>query len=138
MNEYRPDEWVMIKIVSKEYGTIYKIFAGWQGGYASGDSWKLSSGCLSVKKEVVKKMSGSYEQLVCPQSSGSTYYTHYIAKGNDFERSYYGVAGWRYSVLSGILDQLNAMPDVSAEIMPAGTDFEALDYSVAGTKVATN
>lgn len=137
MATYRPDEWVMLKITTEKYGVIYKIFAGWGGGSASGDSWKLSSGCESVKKSRVKKMSGSYQELVAPQSSGSTYYLRYNSEGGQYQGSFYGVRGWRYSVLTDVIEQLSAL-GASVEIIPAGTDFEAIDYSVARPNTSTN
>ncbi|CAB4133180.1 hypothetical protein UFOVP250_56 [uncultured Caudovirales phage] len=43
MSEYVPDRWVVLEInTGKEL--IRKVFAGWYGGYADGDSWKLNSG----------------------------------------------------------------------------------------------
>lgn len=43
MGSYFPDKWVMVEI--KYQNEInYKVYAGWYGGFALGDSWKLSSG----------------------------------------------------------------------------------------------
>lgn len=44
MNKYSPDNWVIVKLNSKEYGVIYKILCSWGGSYQWGASWKLSSG----------------------------------------------------------------------------------------------
>lgn len=69
---YIPDTWVLLKISSEQYGDIYKVLAGWYGGYTSGDSWKLSSGAKTfVDKEYY------YESL---QDSGSTYVLYKQAK----------------------------------------------------------
>ena len=38
-----PDSWVVLKITA-ETGVIYKVLAGWSGGYLDGDSWRLNSG----------------------------------------------------------------------------------------------
>lgn len=46
-NEYRPDNWVIVKITNEEE-PLYKILAGWSGGYLYGDSWKLNSGITEV------------------------------------------------------------------------------------------
>lgn len=43
MSEYTPDTWMVVEITSRDT-TLYKVFAGWYGGYTSGDSWKLNSG----------------------------------------------------------------------------------------------
>lgn len=68
MSVYIPDCWVLIEIKSEEYGTIRKILAGWYGGYAGTDSWKLSSGNL---QEYVED-----DFIVFPQESGSIYRCH--------------------------------------------------------------
>lgn len=49
MSTYYPDAWVIIKVCS-EHGTYYKVLAGWYGGYANGDSWKINSGITKVVK----------------------------------------------------------------------------------------
>lgn len=48
-NVYTPDKWVVLtlKYKGKDYR---KVFAGWRGGYAQGDSWKLSSGVVSEEE----------------------------------------------------------------------------------------
>ena len=58
MNEYRPDNWVVLKIrtVKKSGNTgygrkdhyIYKVLAGWSGSYLNGDAWRLNSGITLV------------------------------------------------------------------------------------------
>jgi hypothetical protein len=48
MNTYTPDRWVIIKITSPEYETIYKVLAGWYGGFAGSDSWKINSGITKI------------------------------------------------------------------------------------------
>ena len=60
-----PDAWVIIKIYTPEYGTVYKILAGWYGGYEWGDSWRMSSGMGKVLDK------GDY--WYAPQESGSEY-----------------------------------------------------------------
>jgi len=46
-NIYTPDRWVMVEF-SHENHTIQKILAGWYGGFAGADSWKLSSGVVDT------------------------------------------------------------------------------------------
>ena len=65
MTEYTPDSWVVVKIESEQYGTIYKVLAGWPGSYLYGDSWKLSSGIVTFVD------TGSYYESL--QDSGSVY-----------------------------------------------------------------
>ena len=45
--EYIPDNWVLVDLTTPS-AVIRKVFAGWYGGYTSGDSWKLSSEVVKV------------------------------------------------------------------------------------------
>ena len=47
-NTYTPDNWVIVQITSSK-GTFYKFLGGFKGGFASGDSWKLSSQLMKVE-----------------------------------------------------------------------------------------
>lgn len=129
MSVYTPDEWVMLKIVSKEWGTLYKVFAGWQGGYTSGDSWKLSSGTVSAILVNTKKLSGVVPRFHFLQATGSTYVVHRDANGH--------VGGWRANVLNSLIEQIKAL-GATVEIMPSDTDFTTIDYTMAGLDVAAN
>lgn len=46
-NEYTPDAWVIIRI-EYESEKLYKVLAGWSGGYLHGGSWRMSSGISKV------------------------------------------------------------------------------------------
>ena len=65
MSKYTPDSWIIVKIQSENYGTIYKVLAGWSGSYLYGASWKLSSGIVTFEDK------GEYYESL--QDSGSTY-----------------------------------------------------------------
>ena len=67
MSTYTPDAWVPVLLESEQYGKVYKVLAGWYGGFAGSDSWKLSSGVESIS------VSEDGTVLTMPQSSGSTY-----------------------------------------------------------------
>lgn len=44
---YHPDAWRIIKITAD--GKVhYRVFAGWYGGFAGADSWKMNSGITKV------------------------------------------------------------------------------------------
>lgn len=45
-----PDNWVIIKIKHPKE-IMYKILAGWSGGYLDGDSWRMNSGIVKVQEE---------------------------------------------------------------------------------------
>lgn len=66
MAKYNPDCWIPVLIESAEYGKVYKILASWYGGFAAGDSWKLSSGIEAISRS-------EDGTLTMPQSSGSVY-----------------------------------------------------------------
>ena len=68
MSEYNPDVWVVIEIKGPDGESIRKVLAGWYGGYAGSDSWKLSSGITETKD-----MDTHYE---FHNASGSIYYCH--------------------------------------------------------------
>ena len=65
MQTYEPDTWVILLFDYPDYGKVHKVFAGWYGGYAQGDSWKLSSGIKTFVNE------GKFYSSL--QESGSTY-----------------------------------------------------------------
>lgn len=72
MREYTPDRWKVLRFDYKG-DVIDKVFAGWYGGFTSGDSWKLSSGITETKE-----FEDRYEFV---NHSGSTYICHKSAEG---------------------------------------------------------
>jgi hypothetical protein len=44
--KYSPDRWIILKITTPAE-TIYKVLAGWWGGYLGSDRWRLNSGIKS-------------------------------------------------------------------------------------------
>ena len=44
-----PDKWVILKITNKGE-SVYKLLAGWYGGYAGSDEWRISSGIVSYEE----------------------------------------------------------------------------------------
>lgn len=49
MNEYYPDNWVVLKLKQGKLDSgFYKVLAGWSGGYLDGDSWRMNSGISKV------------------------------------------------------------------------------------------
>lgn len=49
MNTYTPDCWIIIRM-HHNGESIDKVFGGWYGGFADGDSWKLSSGVTATEE----------------------------------------------------------------------------------------
>jgi hypothetical protein len=50
-SEYCPDNWVLLEIKPQGGDVYYKVFGCWQGSYLEGDSWRINSGCESVKED---------------------------------------------------------------------------------------
>lgn len=69
MSTYTPDVWVVLEFSAPELEQpTCKVFAGWYGGFAGSDSWKLNSGITEVRVN-----DGWYE---FDGYSGSTYYCY--------------------------------------------------------------
>lgn len=111
MNQYSPDCWVMLRITTPTY-TVYKILAGWRGTLTTGDSWKLNSGCISVRQ-------GKNDYLVFAGASGSEYRVHPHAY-----RLSMTTAAMLKSFRDGVQDT-----GVEIEMLPEDTDWLKLDYA---------
>ena len=65
MSAYVPDVWVAVRFrgAAVPNGEIHKILAGWYGGFAGSDHWKLNSGITGITREdhefLVEGYSGS-------------------------------------------------------------------------------
>lgn len=106
MNEYTPDNWVVLKI-QNEGETLYKVLAGWSGGYLYGDSWRMNSGITEVKQN------GDYYEFY--GSSGSCYRCH---------RDSYRLT----MANSGVYTQLKEQFGDAVELMPKDTEWMDLNY----------
>lgn len=49
MRQNTPDAWVIVRITSPEEGAVHKVLAGWYGGFAGSDEWRLNSGIKRVE-----------------------------------------------------------------------------------------
>ena len=74
---YTPDIWRVVSVTNEAGESHHRVLAGWYGGFAHGDSWKLSSG---IEQIIDKK---TYWEM--PQTSGSVYFCY---KGNERLSSY--------------------------------------------------
>lgn len=68
MSEYTPDVWVVIKVTPSDGPAIYRVLAGWYGGYLNGDSWKINSGITEFTEDDKTISFGGY--------TGSVYRCH--------------------------------------------------------------
>jgi hypothetical protein len=64
----RPDNWVVLKITTEEE-ILYKVLAGWSGGYLGSDCWKLNSGIVEAHEleEEWKFIGHSGNEYICPK-----------------------------------------------------------------------
>jgi len=108
MSTYTPDAWVIIKLVTPK-DTLYKVLAGWYGGYAYGDSWKINSGIT-----VIRDLEHVYE---IDGYSGSTYVCPKIT-----ER----LTGLTASILNSFEEQAKENEGFSIEVVPISEVIEFL------------
>jgi len=70
MSDYNPDVWVVIELsgtaIQAMGNRYHRILAGWYGGFAGADSWKINSGIESIVEHD--------DHYVVFGSSGSVYY----------------------------------------------------------------
>ena len=109
MSEYCPDAWVLLKFTSTEYGEIYKILAGWYGGYLNGDSWKINSGVTELKD------AGTHWEV--HGYSGSIYKC-----GKSTER----IIGITSGILNSLTETIKNSPGAELEVIDTQEYFDSL------------
>lgn len=92
---YNPDRWVIVKITNKKE-TIYKVLAGWSGGYLDGQSWRMNSGISRVESTETHYMFSG--------QSGNVYNCH---------KNAYGVN----MIMSSIIAQMKEVPEYAVEVL---------------------
>lgn len=105
--EYRPDNWVVIKIKEPDDKIFYKVLAGWSGSYIFGSSWRMNSG--------IEKAIDNGETIIFKGFSGSEYICHKQSYGLRTNNAY-------------IWEQLIQKFEDSVELMPEETDWLSLNY----------
>ena len=104
MSTYTPDRWQVVLLRGKDT-SIKKVFAGWYGGYASGDSWKLSSGIIGTKE-----FEDRYEFL---NYSGSLYICYKASQG---------MSGYMGSIMSNWVESSKEDPSVTIRLVDLETE----------------
>ncbi len=109
--EYRPDCWIGFKINNPEFDKpIYKIFAGWYGGYGGSDSWKINSGITRFEeKDGLLYFYGETKSV-------------YIVNPNNYRMS-----GYMHSVWNNMMQQIECSEKIF-EIMPKETNWKAINF----------
>lgn len=109
--KYTPDTWVFVRIISPQNGEVNKIMAGWYGGYAGSDEWRLSSGNVSERHE------GDF--IVYGQDSGSEYWCH---------KNTQKMSGLMHSVFNSYEDEIAKLGEnsgISMKVIPVVFDDSA-------------
>jgi len=117
MSDYKPDRWVIVKIVTAKE-RLYKVFACWSSGYGGSDSWKMNSGITHATLVDDRWEFAGY--------SGSVYSCHKEA---------YGTNGYGGNVLQNFIDQMPTQ-GATMEIMPGDTDWATVAYDALQQFVA--
>jgi hypothetical protein len=105
MSQYKPNNWVVLKIMQPDQDILYKVLAGWSGGYLAGASWRLNSGITKVVYQ------GDYVEFY--GSSGSVYscpLSQYMIRMNT----------------AGIWMQIKKKFGDAIELLPEDTDWNTL------------
>ena len=100
-----PNSWVIIKITGTNSEPLYKVLAGWAGGYLDGTSWQLNSGIVKVEED------GDY--LLFTGYSGSVYRCH---------KDGYGIR----MATAGVWDTMQKTYHGHVELMDEKTDWHSL------------
>lgn len=92
MGTYHPDVWIIVELSGKKVEeTYHRILAGWYGGYARGDSWKMSSGITKITDRIdhweIENTSGSVYCCGKNNEKTSSYtegiFHHYAKNSNE-------------------------------------------------------
>ena len=110
MSDYKPDNWVVIKIKGDD--PHYRVLAGWSGGYTTGDSWKMNSGIVSCQA-----FSDYVDYFVFKGSSGSEYRCVKESYGLRMNNAH-------------IWTQLQELHGDKVELMPEDTDWMNMDWII--------
>jgi len=107
MSNYWPDNWVVIKLKGDD--THYRVLAGWAGGYATGDSWRMNSGITKVTED-----DSSYH---FSGSSGSIYSCGKQSYTLRINNAY-------------VWNRLQELHGDKVELMPEDTDWINIDWII--------
>jgi hypothetical protein len=99
-----PDVWVILRLRAPHKPPLYKVLAGWHGGYLEQSSWRLNSG--------ITKADDAGSCLLFHGYSGSTY---------TCSKSAYGTTALSFSIYQ----------QFAMQVALSGIDLEILDQQAA-------
>ena len=102
-----PDNWTVIKIKGDD--PHYRVLAGWSGGYAQGDSWKLNSGIVKVEDDGL--------HWLFYGDSGSVYHCHKDSYGLRMNNAH-------------VWSNLQNLHGDKVEMMPEDTDWMNMNWII--------
>jgi hypothetical protein len=107
MSNYYPGNWVIIKLKGDD--PHYRILAGWSGGYATGDSWRMNSGITEVNE--------TDDNYYFKGSSGSEYRCGKQSYGLKMNNAY-------------VWNRLQELHGDKVEMMQEDTDWMNVDWII--------
>jgi len=104
-----PDVWVIIKVTPTGEAPIYRVLAGWYGGYMGGDAWQINSGIVSYTKT-------------------KTFFDFHGASGSVYRCFPHSekLSGLTQSILTRFTNQMQESGKGTIEVVPVAEVFKAL------------
>jgi V8-like Glu-specific endopeptidase len=119
MSTYTPDNWVIIFLNGLD--PHYRVLAGWSGGYAQGDSWRMNSGIVrceeTTKTGIYNNEAYTTKYFSFFGSSGSCYLCHKDTYGLRMNNAY-------------IWDQLEKKYGDKVQLMDENTDWLSMNWII--------
>lgn len=114
-----PERWVLIKITPPDGDTVYKVLAGWWGGYASSDYWQMNSGVVRADRFEDERGYGGWD---FHGFSGSVY--------RCYDR-FRGFTNLTHSVFERVKQDLydSNLRRVRVELVESDTDISTLNWT---------
>ena len=111
-----PDSWRVIRITTPKE-TVYKVFACWLGGFATGDSWRLNSGIVAVESDK--------DYFYIHGASGSVYKCH---------KSQRRMSMFCEGTLQSLLDSISFHKETSVELLSEESVYTHLQDLICSTQ----
>ena len=107
---YNPNYWLILRMSSDQGVVFYKVFATWVGGYVNGDSWRMNSGIVQVKRK---------ENIIEFHGTSGSIYECLMDEGS------YRTSMYTQSVLDSMIQKADLI-GAKIEVLPFETNFEEL------------
>lgn len=110
---HTPDKWSIVRIFTPQHGIVDKIIAGWNGGYAQSEYWRINSGIKKI--EII-----SETEYIAHGYSGSKYQ---LFKDRE------GFNGLTFNIFKGMEEQLADIENAWIDVLPLYRRKELNDQS---------